>query len=1301
MKPLSPCPRRGAALLAIIMFVAVLTLMLLSYLIAMQMDQLSTNSYSHSIRAEEIGKGGLQEIISDLYQEIDAGSQPDGVPAGASYTAGGKRIYIPKSNLAAQPLRNSYLPADYDVTVNKLPPTLVRVSRAAGRPSYSPFPAIYDPAKVPASFASEAYSTNASANGRILSVERWNKPLLLPDSASQAGLQITDLFKLNPPDWVYVTRSGRRVCTDAEAASGSLNSNSNLTNTNAVVGRYAYAIYDEGALLDINTAGFLSTATTPAPLTYNDASNGISQTVRGKSFTSYADLTQLPGLAGKQTVVDKIVAWRNKGGLAAAGGNFLKSVISYVPLGFLNFKPGDNPVLSRQDLIDYFKKLEADDGITASSATRYVTALQCLGTFSRSVNAPSWGPRENSADIPNYKGGAGTSPAAYKDDAEKASSANRNIANVRVSSNAGILHYKDDGNTESYPVENGDPLIQRRFSLAKLSWLTFKGPSAALPSGDPQYNAGGTAAAIQACFGLKWVSGSGADSAPFWEYAGSTGNTPQSAIKTLAQVAAESPPREPNFLELLKAGILSGSLGRDPGKVSPAADGSSTSSNPKTYEGPGGSSFEDFSSDKDRHIIQIAANIMDQADADNYPTAIHFVPPGFSDASAVAKINNTLFGNENLPYLDRVCPIDAEYPKGTLNLWLRPELWNPHQSAATPFAAGLSPTHFRTRAYGRIQMSWYITVGSGAALSDPGTKAALPVDYDSSGGSPNPAGTVYFTDTPGSASSLFFGKPTLLTKTHLDPSFSTPASNIYANGSSTFPNYPDDNQAVNYSSPTPPPVSRHFIGLFGGSVEAPPVDQPYVPRNPLTGNPQITPAQKQWMNPGTNPADPNDCHLHFIFAPTTLTVCLECWDPSTSTWRPYSFVSRSQMVRRNEHWNSPGPPIKFAPDYTGYTLLGGSGYSWLRTDPRTDRFSSMGCRANAGFGPVPDPKQSTENTMEPDAGTQFGTETFFPSRSRGFTYDMPPNVVWPSPNVPSLSGGYFAPTYWSGVPTSAWALNSPGAVPYPSTSKPDLAKFNSYYADPDGVVRPGDSLYRDRSTGDGSMLFHSNQLTGSLPARRPVILNRPFRSVAELGYAYRDLPFKTLDFFSSSSGDAALLDLFSVTDGPAIVSGMVNPSNAPYYVLRAILSGGGRQEAVATNVISSGDANTWAVKIARYLTPNTPAGQPANPLLNRAELATKVMNPVNGIISALPASPPVDKGNKPYLESSVRALSSVTDTRTWNLMIDIIAQSGRMAPAGKTLSEFTVEGERRYWLHIAIDRYTGKIIDQQLEPVYE
>ncbi len=52
-------------------------------------------------------------------------------------------------------------------------------------------------------------------------------------------------------------------------------------------------------------------------------------------------------------------------------------------------------------------------------------------------------------------------------------------------------------------------------------------------------------------------------------------------------------------------------------------------------------------------------------------------------------------------------------------------------------------------------------------------------------------------------------------------------------------------------------------------------------------------------------------------------------------------------------------------------------------------------------------------------------------------------------------------------------------------------------------------------------------------------------------------------------------------------------------------------------------------------------------------------------------------------------------------MIDVVAQAGRYPPSSTTLTQFVVEGEKRYWLHIAIDRFTGAIIDQQLEAVSE
>ncbi len=73
----------------------------------------------------------------------------------------------------------------------------------------------------------------------------------------------------------------------------------------------------------------------------------------------------------------------------------------------------------------------------------------------------------------------------------------------------------------------------------------------------------------------------------------------------------------------------------------------------------------------------------------------------------------------------------------------------------------------------------------------------------------------------------------------------------------------------------------------------------------------------------------------------------------------------------------------------------------------------------------------------------------------------------------------------------------------------------------------------------------------------------------------------------------------------------------------------------------------------------------------------------------------------------MRALSDVGTARVWNLMIDVVAQTGRYNSAanaigfisGSGVDQFTVDGEQHYWVHVAIDRYTGQIIDENVETV--
>ena len=55
-------------------------------------------------------------------------------------------------------------------------------------------------------------------------------------------------------------------------------------------------------------------------------------------------------------------------------------------------------------------------------------------------------------------------------------------------------------------------------------------------------------------------------------------------------------------------------------------------------------------------------------------------------------------------------------------------------------------------------------------------------------------------------------------------------------------------------------------------------------------------------------------------------------------------------------------------------------------------------------------------------------------------------------------------------------------------------------------------------------------------------------------------------------------------------------------------------------------------------------------------------------------------------ESIARGLAEMGQTRTWNLLIDVIAQTGHYGPNAQNLTDFIPEGEKRYWLHIALGR---------------
>jgi hypothetical protein len=214
-----------------------------------------------------------------------------------------------------------------------------------------------------------------------------------------------------------------------------------------------------------------------------------------------------------------------------------------------------------------------------------------------------------------------------------------------------------------------------------------------------------------------------------------------------------------------------------------------------------------------------------------------------------------------------------------------------------------------------------------------------------------------------------------------------------------------------------------------------------------------------------------------------------------------------------------------------------------------------------------------------------------------------------------------------------------------------------------------------------------------------VLLNRRFENVGEFGYAYNPVsttPSKTLDFQTAASKEKPILDFFTYNTGTnraGIVN--LNTRNAP--VLASIISGALLHdlgsENQPTSLISAPDALAAGQAIVAA---TTAAGGAA---VNRADVPRLAA----AAFAAVPNLAVSDEAKQVI----ARALAEVGQTRTWNLMIDVIAQTGRYTPGttppldNSNANKFVMEGEKRYWLHIALDRDSGTVLGTQLEEVAE
>lgn len=214
-------------------------------------------------------------------------------------------------------------------------------------------------------------------------------------------------------------------------------------------------------------------------------------------------------------------------------------------------------------------------------------------------------------------------------------------------------------------------------------------------------------------------------------------------------------------------------------------------------------------------------------------------------------------------------------------------------------------------------------------------------------------------------------------------------------------------------------------------------------------------------------------------------------------------------------------------------------------------------------------------------------------------------------------------------------------------------------------------------------------------------LQRPFQNVGELGYAYNPITGNTLDFRTSGSSEAALLDFFTynTTDNMAtyhfpypLRAGPVNINTRNSAVLAALLTGALPIWPPPGTVVPSSSATPAATLIANATSVQSAGYDGAQPV-GRQDLAR---------LSAAVGTT-IGSTEEPQ-ETIARALSDTTQTRTWGLLIDVIAQTGRYAPDATSIGQankFVVEGEQHYWVHVAIDRFTNQVIDKQIEVVNE
>src|SRR5215831_16458038 len=147
-----------------------------------------------------------------------------------------------------------------DTTADLVARTALDITVSNIQPSQYGVPPITDPQPIPnlirrsysgapRSRASTVSSSAPSAGGRSISLARWNSHYLIPTASTGTTIDSTPVSSFTPPDWVLLTAQGPNTAPAP----------------NAVIGRYAFAVYDEGGLINMDLGGFPTYASLTRP----------------------------------------------------------------------------------------------------------------------------------------------------------------------------------------------------------------------------------------------------------------------------------------------------------------------------------------------------------------------------------------------------------------------------------------------------------------------------------------------------------------------------------------------------------------------------------------------------------------------------------------------------------------------------------------------------------------------------------------------------------------------------------------------------------------------------------------------------------------------------------------------------------------------------------------------------------------------------------------------------------------------------------------------------------------------------